>query len=183
MDNVIIGSNVTIEDDVIIGNNCVVGNGALIKSGCILEPNSILGGGSILHDNTIIKTNEVWAGNNATFLRNITELEKENIQENIKEFLDLGLCHAHETEKTTWEQIGEVIYREQSQLSEIDTSEHFRKLREMMQLRDLTRVKRTSMILPELNEKVLDDDGSNIVPDEFVTYTELMKDNFATNAP
>lgn len=108
MDNVTIGFNVLIEDDVVIGNNCVVGSNAVLKAGTVLEPHSVVGGGSIVWENTTVPTGQVWAGKPAKFIRDLHNEERGNHMENVNEYVDLGLCHAYETEKSWIEQLADI---------------------------------------------------------------------------
>jgi len=100
MDNVIIGHNVIIEDNVVIGNNCFIGSNSVVKSGVVMEPHSVLGAGSVLAMDTTIESNQVWMGNGAVLKRALQPVERDNLKENVAEYVDLGLCHAHETEKS-----------------------------------------------------------------------------------
>jgi len=50
--------------------------------------------GSVVREDTTIKSDQVWSGNPATFSRTLNPLERDNHEENIKEYVDLGLCHA-----------------------------------------------------------------------------------------
>lgn len=175
MDNVVIGNNCIIEDDVVIGNNCVIGANSIIKAGTVLEPYSIVAPGSVVKEDTLIKTDQVWSGNPAQFNRTLMPVERDNHEENIKEYVDLGLCHAYETEKSYHEQIGD------QELSELDNQiDSNMKVDMMTQLRDITRVKKTSTIIPALQSGQLDDDYSHIVPDDFRVQNQLEEEGFGT---
>jgi len=145
MDNVVIGNNAVIEDDVVIGNNCLIGANSIIKAGTILEPYSIIAPGSVVTEDTLIKTDEVWSGSPATFNRNLIPQERDNHDENIKEYVDLALCHAYETEKSYHEQVGDYELREMD-----DQMDANMKVQMMTQLRDITRVKKSSTIIPAM---------------------------------
>jgi len=65
-------SPVNVENDVIIGGNCTIIAGVILSQGCVI------GAGSVVTKN--IPSNEVWAGNPATFMmsRDVYEYRRES---------------------------------------------------------------------------------------------------------
>ena len=75
-----IGSQVTIGHGVIlhsctIRDECLVGMGSVVSQGCILDKNSMVAAGSVVLPDTFIPSGQLWAGNPAKFIRNLTEDE------------------------------------------------------------------------------------------------------------
>ena len=60
-------SPVFVENDVVIGGNCTIIAGVILSQGCVI------GAGSVVTKN--IPSNEVWAGNPATFMMSRDEYE------------------------------------------------------------------------------------------------------------
>jgi carbonic anhydrase/acetyltransferase-like protein (isoleucine patch superfamily) len=56
--------------------------GATVKHATI-EKGGFVAAGAVVEDNEVIKEGEVWAGNPAKFLRNMTPLEREVIFEHL----------------------------------------------------------------------------------------------------
>ncbi|MDD2995041.1 MAG: DapH/DapD/GlmU-related protein [Paludibacter sp.] len=55
---------------VILKKGCFIGANSIIQKGCIIGENSIVGAGSVV--TKVIPDNEVWAGNPAQFIRNLS---------------------------------------------------------------------------------------------------------------
>ena len=64
----------------IIQSNVLIGQGSIIQKGCVIEPFSILAAGSVLLPGTLIGTKQLWAGNPAKYIRDVTDEEIGNIQ-------------------------------------------------------------------------------------------------------
>lgn len=58
-----------VDDDCVIGSNSVIGQGSRIERGAVILPNSVVLPGSL------IPAGQVWGGNDAKFVRNLTEEE------------------------------------------------------------------------------------------------------------
>lgn len=68
--------------------------------------------GAVIADNVEVKEGEIWAGNPGRFLRNITPLEREVLQEHLEEMQELATIHSEETEKSSREVINGSGYKE-----------------------------------------------------------------------
>jgi len=92
---------------VIVGSGVTIGHGAIIHA-CIIEDNAFVGMGSIVMDlariesfgmlaagavltpKKIIKSGEIWAGNPAKFLRQMTKVEKDYIKISAQNYIELA---------------------------------------------------------------------------------------------
>ncbi|EFJ08286.1 hypothetical protein SELMODRAFT_145865 [Selaginella moellendorffii] len=99
-----------IGDAVTIGHNAVlhactvddesfVGMGATLLDGVYVEKGAMVGAGSLVTQNTRIPSGEIWAGNPARFLRNLTEEETSFITKSAENYSNLAIVHAQENEK------------------------------------------------------------------------------------
>eukprot|EP00826_Nyctotherus_ovalis_P037423 TRINITY_DN3408_c0_g5_i1.p1 TRINITY_DN3408_c0_g5~~TRINITY_DN3408_c0_g5_i1.p1 ORF type:complete len:318 (+),score=102.07 TRINITY_DN3408_c0_g5_i1:323-1276(+) len=100
-----------IKDNVVIGPQCSVGaarvesyayvaDNAVVSDGCVIEEYAVLAGGSFLQPCQTVPSSQVWAGNPAKYLRDVTIEEKIAMVENAKQLLELSKIYAEETEKT-----------------------------------------------------------------------------------
>jgi carbonic anhydrase/acetyltransferase-like protein (isoleucine patch superfamily) len=58
----------------------LIGQGAIIQKGSIIEPHSIVAAGSVVLPGTLIPTKQLWAGNPAKYIRDVTDEEMEHIE-------------------------------------------------------------------------------------------------------
>lgn len=73
----IIGNNVSIGHNAIVHgctvhDNVLIGMGAIVMDNCLIEESSIIGAGSVVTQGTHVKSGEVWAGNPARKLKDIS---------------------------------------------------------------------------------------------------------------
>lgn len=61
----------------VVGNNCLIGQGAVLEPGAFINPNSIVAAGSVVTSGTMIPAGQLWAGNPAVFVRDLTHGEIE----------------------------------------------------------------------------------------------------------
>ena len=59
----------TVEDEVLIGEKCVLMEGSLVENHCILAP------GTVLPPGRLVPSGQLWAGNPAKFVRDLTKDE------------------------------------------------------------------------------------------------------------
>ena len=81
----IIGNNVTVGHGVIlhgctVGDYSLIGMGATIMDHCVIEPYSIIGAGSVLAGGKTVKSGELWVGNPARKVRDLSEKQKKQLQ-------------------------------------------------------------------------------------------------------
>lgn len=75
-----IGDEVTIGHGAIlhacmIGDRCLIGMGAVLLDECVIEAGAMVGAGAVVPPRKVIKTGELWAGNPARLLRQMSEQE------------------------------------------------------------------------------------------------------------
>lgn len=78
--SVVIGDQTTIGAGAVItssavGSRCKVGAGAIIQEGCDISNDCIIAPGSVLLPNTVVPTGQFWAGNPATYQRDVDPQE------------------------------------------------------------------------------------------------------------
>ena len=90
-----IGKGVTIGHNAII-HACTIKDYAFIGMGCIVmdlatvQEYAMLAAGAILTPGKIVKTGQIWAGNPARYLRDLTTKEKDYIKTSAQNYIDLG---------------------------------------------------------------------------------------------
>jgi gamma-carbonic anhydrase len=75
-----IGSKVTIGHGAlltscIVGDNSLIGQGAIVQAGSVVGSHVMIAAGAVVLPNTIIPNNQLWAGNPAKFIRDVTDEE------------------------------------------------------------------------------------------------------------
>lgn len=66
----------------VIGNGVQVGAGAIVQEGCVVEDGSIVAPGAVVQAGTLIKKGQFWAGNPATYVRDVDESESKMFEKN-----------------------------------------------------------------------------------------------------
>lgn len=74
--------------------------GATVRNNVTVQSFGVVAAGAVVEENTTIYSNQIWAGNPARYLRDITPDEKLVIQEFHEETIQLAKVHAEETEKS-----------------------------------------------------------------------------------
>jgi carbonic anhydrase/acetyltransferase-like protein (isoleucine patch superfamily) len=77
-----IGSYVTIGhgamlQSCIVEDNCLIGMNAVVQEGSVIESNSMVAAGAVVLPETHIPQGQLWAGNPAKYVRDVTEAEIE----------------------------------------------------------------------------------------------------------
>lgn len=101
----IIGNNVTVGHGATlhgctVEDEAFVGMGAVLLDGVIVEKNAMVAAGSLVRQNTRIPSGEVWGGNPARFLRNVTDEEVAFMAQAAENYGNLAQVHASENAKT-----------------------------------------------------------------------------------
>ena len=83
--NVQIGDYVTIGHGALltsctVGDFSLIGQGSIIEEGCIVEKYSMVAAGSVLLSGSLVPTGQLWAGNPAKFIRNLSDEEKNGME-------------------------------------------------------------------------------------------------------
>jgi carbonic anhydrase/acetyltransferase-like protein (isoleucine patch superfamily) len=58
----------------------LIGQGSVIQEGAVVERNSIVAAGAVVLPGTLVPSGQLWAGNPAAFVRNVTDEEVANFQ-------------------------------------------------------------------------------------------------------
>lgn len=98
-DNVYIGPNAVIESCT-IENNAFIGMGASIQAGVTVQSYGVVAAGAVVPEGTTVPSYQIWAGNPARYLRDLTNEEKEVLDEFHGEMQSLAKVHNEETEKS-----------------------------------------------------------------------------------
>jgi carbonic anhydrase/acetyltransferase-like protein (isoleucine patch superfamily) len=64
----------------VIGDTVQIGAGAIIQEGCVIEAGSIVAPGSVVEAGTLINKGQFWAGNPATYIRDVDETESKTFE-------------------------------------------------------------------------------------------------------
>lgn len=62
-----------------IGTQVLIGQGSIIQEGCEIGNNVIIAAGAVVLPGTVVPEGQMWAGNPAKYIRNITDEEKAGI--------------------------------------------------------------------------------------------------------
>ncbi len=114
-------AGIIIKDNVVIGPQCTIGRAtleshsyvadkAVVSDGCTIENYAVLAGGSFLEPNKTVPTGQVWAGNPAKYLRDVTIEEKLALVENSQQLINLSKIYAETTEKSTREVLDDLYW-------------------------------------------------------------------------
>lgn len=107
--NTAIGKWSTIEpmavvDSAEIASCSFVGAGGIVMKNSKIESGAMLCAASVLQSGAIIPSGEMWSGNPAEKVRDLTEKEKEQIVKSAKHMVLLAIEH-HDSWELTWEEI------------------------------------------------------------------------------
>lgn len=105
----VVGSNATVGHSAVLhactlDDGAFVGMGATVLDGAHVHEGAIVAAGAVVTPNTEIPSGQIWAGNPAKFLRNVSEQEAEFIPKSADSYSTLAHKHAEETSKS-WEQL------------------------------------------------------------------------------
>ncbi len=92
----IIGNNVTVGHGAIlhactIGNSCLIGMGAIIMDDCIIEDYAMIGAGAMLPPRKYVKSGELWLGNPAKKVRDLSDEQKQQMDYSANQYVQLAL--------------------------------------------------------------------------------------------
>eukprot|EP00401_Gymnodinium_catenatum_P069483 CAMPEP_0117595946 /NCGR_PEP_ID=MMETSP0784-20121206/74037_1 /TAXON_ID=39447 /ORGANISM="" /LENGTH=159 /DNA_ID=CAMNT_0005398169 /DNA_START=106 /DNA_END=584 /DNA_ORIENTATION=+ len=94
-DEVTIGHGALITSS-IIGNRSLIGQGAIISEGCEIGENVIVAAGAVVQPGTLIPKGQMWAGNPAVFVRNVSDEELKMIEASANSYVDKNREHGAE---------------------------------------------------------------------------------------
>lgn len=87
--NVFIGANSHI-DSCTIEDFAYIGIGATVHKDAVIEPYAIVAAGAVVPEGTTVPSGQVWAGNPARYLRDVSQEEKHQISEYLIEMQQLS---------------------------------------------------------------------------------------------
>ena len=96
--NVYVGPNAVLQGSK-LENRSFVGMGATVRHATVASE-AVVAAGAVVPDNTNIPSMQVWAGNPAQYIRNVTPIEKQILREYLEETQTLARIHQEETSKT-----------------------------------------------------------------------------------
>jgi carbonic anhydrase/acetyltransferase-like protein (isoleucine patch superfamily) len=79
-----------------IENECHIGMGSILMDGAYLEQNVMLGANTVVQPNTRIPSGQLWIGNPARYLRDLTDDEKAWIVQAAEGYNELAMRHKEE---------------------------------------------------------------------------------------
>lgn len=89
--NVYVGPNTVLQGSK-LENRAFVGMGATVRHATV-SSEAVVAAGAVVPDNTHIPSMQVWAGNPAQFIRNVTPIEKQILREYLEESQALARIH------------------------------------------------------------------------------------------
>ncbi|GMH67271.1 hypothetical protein TrST_g7388 [Triparma strigata] len=81
-----------------VGDNVLVGMGSTISAGAVVESGSFLAAGTVVRGGQVVKSGELWAGQPARKLKDLTEKQKKQLFYQADEYVKLSQRHAHTME-------------------------------------------------------------------------------------
>jgi hypothetical protein len=101
--------------------------GSSIEDNCVVESYAVIAAGAVLPRNSKVPSGQIWAGNPAKYLRDVTPEERDSIREHHSEVKNLAAIHSEENEKT-FEEIFEDEYAKERSYSLTETEAFNEKL-------------------------------------------------------
>lgn len=81
-------------------NFSYVGMGSTVGSGSTIESFAVVAAGAVIPTGSTVPSGQIWAGNPARYLRDLTQEEKHLISEHHLEMQQLSQVYHEETEKS-----------------------------------------------------------------------------------
>lgn len=78
-----------------VGDESLIGIGAVLKPGCVVESQSFVAAGAVIERGQIIKEGEMWGGNPARKLRDLTAEERGRLRTQAEKYIDVAQSHSH----------------------------------------------------------------------------------------
>lgn len=78
-----------------IGDESLIGMGAVLKPGSVVESQSLVAAGAVVDRDTVIKEGELWAGNPAKKLRDLSAEERGRLRIQADKYIDVAQTHSH----------------------------------------------------------------------------------------
>jgi carbonic anhydrase/acetyltransferase-like protein (isoleucine patch superfamily) len=99
--DIVIGDHVTIGHGALltsctVADKALIGQGSIIQTGCSIGSESIIAAGAVVLPNTTVPPGQVWAGNPATFMRDVTAEDKKNFAIGASHYVSVAAEHNKE---------------------------------------------------------------------------------------
>lgn len=79
-----------------VEDHCLIGTGSIICDGALVEKNAMVAPGSVVQAGRRIPSGQLWAGNPAAYVRDLTEEEIDGMRLKAEEISALAESHKHE---------------------------------------------------------------------------------------
>lgn len=80
----------------LIGDACSIGAGAIVQEGTVVEKKSMVAAGAVVAPGTLIPSGQLWAGNPAKYVRDLTDEEVHAFEKGAKDTALLAKEHDEE---------------------------------------------------------------------------------------
>ena len=78
-----------------VGDESLIGMGAVLKPGCVVESQSFIAAGAVIERGTVVKEGELWGGNPARKLRDLTAEQRGRLRMQAEKYIDVAQSHNH----------------------------------------------------------------------------------------
>lgn len=78
-----------------VGDESLIGMGAVLKPGCVVESHSFIAAGAVVERGCTVKGGEIWGGNPAKKLRDLTAEEIVKMKLQAEKYISVGKMHTH----------------------------------------------------------------------------------------
>lgn len=78
-----------------VGDESLIGMGAILKPGSVVESQSFVAAGAVVERGDVVKSGEIWGGNPARKLRELTAEEKARLRVQAEKYIDVAQTHNH----------------------------------------------------------------------------------------
>lgn len=78
-----------------VGDESLIGMGAVLKPGCVVESQSFIAAGAVIERGCVVNSGEIWGGNPARKLRELTAEEKAKLRVQAEKYISVGNMHSH----------------------------------------------------------------------------------------
>ena len=78
-----------------VGDESLIGMGAILKPGSVVESQAFVAAGAVVDRGTVVKGGEVWGGNPARKLKDLTIEQRGRLRMHAEKYIDVGNTHSH----------------------------------------------------------------------------------------
>ena len=78
-----------------VGDESLIGMGAILKPGSVVESQSFVAAGAVIERGAVVKAGEIWGGNPARKLRDLTAEERGRLRTQAEKYIDVAQTHNH----------------------------------------------------------------------------------------